>query len=453
MLPWDLGQLVQLIGYPGLAAIIFAESGLLIGFFLPGASLLFTAGFLASQGFFDIRIIIPLVTIAAILGDNVGYWFGAKVGIHLFNRPDSRFFKREYLERTRRFYAKYGTRTILFARFVPVVRTFAPILAGVVGMDYKPFMLYNLLGAFLWASGITYLGYILGAAIPQTSEYIELVVFAIIVVTCIPLAKELWQHRFERIRTPKAVLFDLDDTLVVSWQVPSAPMIEKLGLLLEQVPVAIMSAASFPRIEQSFLPSIEAHPHAHQLYVYSYNGAELHILENGIWKAQYSVEMTQEQRARATAVIKECVAKTRIIKKDAKYQWEILEREQKIVFSALGLHATQEDKRTWDPGLSKRKKLQRTLRRRLRDLDVNIGGTTTIDITAKGINKGYATRHLAKRLGVEVQDMLFIGDALYPGGNDYIVMQTGADTRQVQNPEETEKIIETLLDAFEKARR
>lgn len=450
MLPWELSQLIEFIGYPGLFAIIFAESGLIIGFFLPGASLLFTAGFLASQGFLDIRIIVPLVAIAAILGDNVGYWFGSKVGIHLFDKPDSRFFKREYLERTRRFYAKYGTRTILLARFVPIVRTFAPILAGVANMDYRAFMFYNALGGVLWASGISFLGYALGETFPKTADYIEVVVLSIIVITCIPLAREFWKHRFERIKLPKAVLFDLDDTLVESWQPPTASMIEKLSRLLEQVPVAILSAASFDRIEKTFLPALESHPHAKRLYVFSYAAAEAHMLEDGKWKAQYSIKHTPEERARIVEAIHACVKETGIIEKDAKYKPEILEREPKIVFTALGTSATQSEKKAWDTDLSKRTKLKKALEKRIPEFEIAIGGTTTIDITPKGINKAYGARWLATQLNIEPREMLFVGDALYPGGNDYVVMEAGVDTKQVENPEQTEMLIDNLLSSMKK---
>ena len=128
----NLMQLVTAVGYPGIFAAIFAESGIPFGIFFPGASLLFTTGLLASQGIFNPWILIPGVTIAAILGDSAGFWFGKKVGIRLFLRPDSRWFKHEHLQRAEVFYEKYGSRTILFARFVPVIRTFAPIVAGSV---------------------------------------------------------------------------------------------------------------------------------------------------------------------------------------------------------------------------------------------------------------------------------------------------------------------------------
>jgi membrane-associated protein len=191
----DLMLLVRTFGYPGIFVAIFAESGLFFGFFLPGASLLFTAGLLASQGFFNPWILIPGVTIAAILGDSAGFWFGRKVGYRLFLRPDSRFFKHEHLQRAEVFYEKYGSRTILFARFVPVVRTFAPIVAGVASMSYRTFLTYNILGALLWASGVTSLGYFLGKKVPGVEKYLSLIIIAIIVVSSIPLVLEAWRAR------------------------------------------------------------------------------------------------------------------------------------------------------------------------------------------------------------------------------------------------------------------
>jgi membrane-associated protein len=189
----DLILLVKTFGYPGVIAAIFAESGLFFGFFLPGASLLFTSGLLASQGFFNPWILIPGVTIAAILGDSAGFWFGRKVGYKLFLRPDSRFFKHEHLQRAEVFYERYGSRTILFARFVPVVRTFAPIVAGVAKMKYGTFLVYNVLGALIWATGVTSLGYFLGKKVPGVEHYLSLIVIAIIVVSSIPLMLEAWR--------------------------------------------------------------------------------------------------------------------------------------------------------------------------------------------------------------------------------------------------------------------
>lgn len=192
---FELIPLVKLIGYPGIFAVIFLESGVFFGFFLPGASLLFTAGLLASQGFFNPWFLIPLVALAAILGDSTGYWFGRTMGVRLFLRPDSRFLKHEHLERAKDFYDRHGMQAILLARFVPIVRTFAPIVAGVVGMRYRAFLAYNVAGALAWGAGVTFLGYWLGEKVPFVSDYLTPVILGIILVTLIPLAIEFVRKR------------------------------------------------------------------------------------------------------------------------------------------------------------------------------------------------------------------------------------------------------------------
>ena len=191
----DLPLLVQTLGYPGITLAVFLESGVPFGFFLPGASMLFTAGLLSSQGVFNPWVLIPLVTIAAILGDNVGYWFGRKVGVRLFLRPDSRWVHPRHLERAKRFYDAYGARAILLGRFVPIVRTFAPIVAGIVEMNYRSFVIYNILGALAWATGVTTLGYFLGANVPIVGEYLTPIILGIIFVTCIPLAWDMLKKK------------------------------------------------------------------------------------------------------------------------------------------------------------------------------------------------------------------------------------------------------------------
>ena len=202
MLHLDLLPIIQAVGYPGIFAIIFLESGVVVGFWLPGASLLFTAGLLAAQGIFDPWVLIPLVTIAAILGDSAGYWFGAKISWRLFIRPDSRFFKRKHLERTKLFYEKYGSRTILLARFVPIIRTFAPIVAGVVKMDYRRFLVYNVIGALLWATGVTFLGYYLGSKFPIIETYLGPIVLGIVAISVIPIARDFYRELFVKETVP-----------------------------------------------------------------------------------------------------------------------------------------------------------------------------------------------------------------------------------------------------------
>ena len=190
--------LVQAVGYIGMFAIIFAESGLFFGFFLPGDSLLFTAGLLASQGLFNYYALAIIFAVSAILGDSVGYWFGKKVGPKIFNKEDSFFFQKKHVERTRNFYEKYGTKTIVLARFVPIVRTFAPILAGVGEMKYKTFLKYNVVGGLLWGVGVSFLGYYLGSKIPGIENYLTLIIIAIIVTSFLPIIFEFIREYFKK---------------------------------------------------------------------------------------------------------------------------------------------------------------------------------------------------------------------------------------------------------------
>lgn len=174
-------------GYLGLFFIVFAESGMLIGILFPGDSLLFAAGLLAGVGVFNPVIVVGGVILAAILGDNMGYWFGKNVGVNLFNRENSFLFKQEYVRRTERFYKKYGPQAIVLARFVPIVRTLTPILAGVGKMNYERFLAYNTIGAIIWGGGVTILGYFLGELIPNAEEYILPISLVIIILSFLPI--------------------------------------------------------------------------------------------------------------------------------------------------------------------------------------------------------------------------------------------------------------------------
>lgn len=182
----DFVKIIESVGYLGLFAIIFAESGLLVGVVLPGDSLLFTAGFLASQGFFDIWILAPITFIAAVLGDSVGYTFGHKVGKKLFQKEESVFFHKKHLLRAQKFYEKHGGKTITIARFLPIVRTFAPIVAGMGDMQYKKFLFFNVIGAFFWAVCIPLLGYYLGNIIPGVDKYLLPILGIIIILSILP---------------------------------------------------------------------------------------------------------------------------------------------------------------------------------------------------------------------------------------------------------------------------
>lgn len=198
LLSWIVFDPVSLIrtgGYASIALILFAESGVLVGIFLPGDSLLFAAGLLASSGILNIFILIILGTLAAILGDSIGYWFGAKVGLRLFAREDSLFFRKNYVERTQRFFDRYGARTIVVARFVPIVRTMAPILSGVGTMRYGRFLSYNMVGSILWITSVSLAGFFLGAAIPQSAHFVTLLSLIIVFVSLVPLLAHLFRHR------------------------------------------------------------------------------------------------------------------------------------------------------------------------------------------------------------------------------------------------------------------
>ena len=183
---FDVEALIRTVGYLGLFGIVFAESGFFVGFFLPGDSLLFTAGFLASQGYGSIIALVLVCFSAAVLGDSFGYAFGRKVGPRIFKKENSLIFRREYITRTRQFYERHGGKTLVLARFMPVIRTFAPIFAGVGRMHYPTFFFYNVIGAFFWAIGITVSGYTLGSVIPGVDQYLLPIVLGIIALSSLP---------------------------------------------------------------------------------------------------------------------------------------------------------------------------------------------------------------------------------------------------------------------------
>ena len=190
-----LDELIAWAGYVGITLIVFCETGLLAGFFLPGDSLLVTAGLVASQGKLDIVKLNLLLMAAAVLGDSVGYAIGHFVGPRMFRREDSFFFKKEYVEKTHAFFEKHGGKTIILARFVPIIRTFAPTVAGVGRMSYGKFLSYNLIGGIAWVAAMTMVGYTLGRTIPNIEKHMHIVVGIVIVVSFLPLVHEFIQSR------------------------------------------------------------------------------------------------------------------------------------------------------------------------------------------------------------------------------------------------------------------
>ena len=194
----DPESLIEKFSMIGLLIIVFMESGMMVGFFLPGDSLLFTAGLLSATTNIlpDLWVLVILIPIAAIAGDQTGYWIGRKFGPPHFNRPDSRFFKREYVDQTAAFFEKHGPRAIILARFVPIVRAFVPVMAGTSRMHYRTFLTYDIIGGILWGAGVTTLGYFLGQ-ISFVEKYIEFILLGVVFVSVVPVVYEIRKAKKE----------------------------------------------------------------------------------------------------------------------------------------------------------------------------------------------------------------------------------------------------------------
>jgi membrane-associated protein len=200
----------SIIRYGGmylLLFVVFAETGLFIGFFLPGDSLLFTAGLLCSTGILDIHpsLLVVLIIVAAVTGNMVGYSFGKKVGVLLFKRKSGFLFRQEHLVTANEFYNKYGKKTIILSRFLPIVRTFAPIVAGIVKLDYRKFFIYSLVGAFFWVNSLVLTGYFMGVYMPKTKDYLEYIIIFLIVITAIPFVYNSIKKKLNR-RSDKSAM-------------------------------------------------------------------------------------------------------------------------------------------------------------------------------------------------------------------------------------------------------
>ncbi len=190
--------LIKAIGLIGIFLIIFTETGFFLGFFLPGDTLLFTAGIFAFQGFFNIYVLLLGCIIMAILGDSMGYWMGKKYGRRLFKRDESFFFKKKYLTETEDFYKKHGEYTIIIARFLPIIRTFAPVIGGIGKMDYFSFLSYNIFGGIFWVSLVLLSGYFLGGLIPNINNYLILIIATIVVVSFLPLIFKIFKYKLKK---------------------------------------------------------------------------------------------------------------------------------------------------------------------------------------------------------------------------------------------------------------
>lgn len=234
----DPNTLLDNFGIWGLLLIVFAESGLLIGFFLPGDSLLFTCGLLITAGTLDFPLwaAILLICVAAILGDQAGYLFGKKVGPSLFTRPDSRLFKQENVVKAHEFFEKYGPKSLVLARFVPIVRTFTPIIAGVSGMRYRSFITFNIIGGVLWGAGVTLLGSWLGN-IEFVHKNIEAILILIVLVSVVPIAIEFLRARSQAKKNPPREQPPAQDLRPAAHTRPAAPVMDDATRPLRVPPV------------------------------------------------------------------------------------------------------------------------------------------------------------------------------------------------------------------------
>ncbi|RJQ35627.1 HAD-IIB family hydrolase [Candidatus Parcubacteria bacterium] len=246
---------------------------------------------------------------------------------------------------------------------------------------------------------------------------------------------------------PQAVLFDLDDTLAESFQPPTQEMIERLHRLLEKVPVAILSAAGLPRIQHDFLEHLADSPSIDRFFVFSNSASECFQYKDGVWQLQYHTAFTPEERTHIKATIETCAAEVGY--RHPEYEPQMWDRESQIAYAMINSHAPQTIKKSWDPDQAKRKQIKACLDKVLTDCQVLIGGNVTIDITKKGVDKSHGVKWLSEKLGIEPGEMLYIGDALYPGGNDSVVIPTGIQTRETSGPEETMTIVDEILKSID----
>jgi len=199
---YNVPELIRMVGLVGLVFIVFAETGLMVGFFLPGDSLLVTAGLFAARGDLDITLLIPSLLAAAIVGNATGYYIGRRAGRALYNRPNSFFFRRQHLMRTHEFYERHGGKTIVLAQFMPIVRTFAPVVAGAAEMPYRRFGTFNVVGAILWITSMSLTGYYLGRSIPGIEERIHYVVAVVIFLSLLPAIIAYLKSKLRDLRRP-----------------------------------------------------------------------------------------------------------------------------------------------------------------------------------------------------------------------------------------------------------
>lgn len=247
---------------------------------------------------------------------------------------------------------------------------------------------------------------------------------------------------------PKAVIFDLDNTLAEAFRPPKHTILTRLEKLLPLVPTAIMSAASLGRIKNDVLLNMSPSFNPADLTLFTANAAQCFIWKDGAWRAQYEFGFTDEERDVIQSALESAVFETDVLKGTKKYGDQFVDYEGYIAYTAMGLNAPSDERKAWDPTGEKRMRLRKNLIEKLPQFDVFIGGATSVDVTPRGINKSYGVTWFSQHLNVKPEEMLYVGDALYEGGNDIVVVPTGVQTRSVANPQETEPLIDELLTRF-----
>lgn len=240
-------------------------------------------------------------------------------------------------------------------------------------------------------------------------------------------------------------MFDLDDTLAESFKPPAPGIIDELRRILEIFPVAIITAAGFPRIEHQFLEKLIDSPFIERLYIFPNSSAECFTFTDGEWRRQYNLNLTHDERDKISSAIMECLEETKMLGLDPIHEPKIVDREAQVAFAALGLGATAQEKETWDPDQKKRRAFKEALEKRIPEFEILIGGYTTIDITRKGVDKAHGVRWFSEHAEVPLSEILYVGDAFYPGGNDFVVVPTGVQTRPTSGPSETRIIMHELV--------
>ena len=244
---------------------------------------------------------------------------------------------------------------------------------------------------------------------------------------------------------PAVAIFDLDDTLAESFRAPPADTLAGLGKLLNVMPVSIMTGATFQRMHKQFLSTFESHPHAKNLFIFPTSSAQGYTFSQGTWELLYDLSLTEEERSHIKKKIAEAVQSLPVLHGIPHYGEQTVDKGSQVAYTHVGVDASKEVKDSWDADGSKRGALWGMLKQSLPEFEVLMGGITTIDITRKGINKSYGVTWLSKHLSIPVDEMLYVGDALYPGGNDAVVIPTGIKTLSVSDPSETQTIIDELL--------